>query len=149
MSMLFVGSRSSAERHVRELGGQVGVCSVREGADGQRHRSGLAQLGPESLCSGGSEDQGGGTGDCSIHRLDRGQNLFSLFLLQFLESSCVIFQLNTKVKMGLWFSMPIFLVFTIGQYVFNKLLKAPQQWLLVINMNFLVDVIFFLDHTPR
>lgn len=65
--MLFVGSFSSAERHVRELGGQAGVGAVREGADGQRHRGGLAQLGPESLLGGGSEDQGGGAGDRSLH----------------------------------------------------------------------------------
>lgn len=76
LTLSFVGSCSSAERHVRELGGQAGVGAVREGAGGQRDRGGLAHHGPESLCGGCSEDQGGGTGDRSIHRLDRGQDPF-------------------------------------------------------------------------
>lgn len=64
---------ATAEWHVRKLDAEVGVSAVREGEDGQRHRSGLAQLGPEPLCDCGSEHQSCRTGGRSLHRLDRGE----------------------------------------------------------------------------
>ena len=63
----------TVERHVWKLGGKAGVSAVRERADGQRHCGGLAHLGTEPLRGGCSEHQSSGTGDRSLHRLDRGQ----------------------------------------------------------------------------